>query len=45
MVHAAPSGSEACVWIVCEVEGLGVIIELTRALSALFTLLTPHYGL
>jgi hypothetical protein len=27
---------------VCEVEGVGVIIELTRAFSALFTLLAPH---
>ena len=40
-----PTEGEVSVWIVCEVEGIGVIIELTRGFSALFTLLAPHYGL
>jgi len=31
--------------LVCDVEGVGVIIELTRGFSALFTLLASHYGL
>jgi hypothetical protein len=40
-----PTEGEVSIWIVCEVEGVGVIIELTRGFSALFTLLAPHYGL
>ena len=40
-----PTEGEVSVWIVCEVEGVGVLIELTRGFSALFTLLAPHYGL
>jgi hypothetical protein len=45
MVHASPTEGELSVWIVFEVEGVGVLIELTRGFSALLMLLAPHYGL
>jgi hypothetical protein len=43
-VRASPIEGEEPVWIMRKVEDVGALLEFTRGLTALVTLLAPHYG-
>jgi hypothetical protein len=44
MVRASPIEGEESVWIMRKVEDVGALLEFTRGLTALVTLLAPYYG-